>query len=530
MNPTPRPTPTSDPGDAEALLDLLRGEIDPRDGQALEARLRADPALARERDALARFLRAARASHDPAPDAVATARVADRVRLQVAAEEAQVRREHVRRGSNRQRVWTRVLLASLGVHVLVLGLLAWRDHDPSAPDERRRSFDLTVGEPRESIAREETSPWPVLPPPVMPSIRAEAVTDEQLLAEADAANREPGLPPLAESPLRIADHPPGVDLVMQLRLRPNAKVKRLELLSSDAKGTLEAVRRGLGGLRSAQQDDGSWAGGDARTAVGETALALLPFLAEGNGSLVSTSDLDGGVARTGLQWLRLRVFGDGTAATEIPAKDLGLALMALSEDYMLSYGRFAPSEADRRGQELRALVKRVEAAQRPDGSFPGAAGDPSVALWPMWALDSAARTGAAAPSPSVATAFRRWFAAQPLSAQGLPARADGASEPLLAAGGMLLARDLGPEFQGFARSGEAFVVAAGVNASADPLYALVAASGLYLRDPAGYRTFSRGAGEELARRLGPNGRVREGDPVGDTALVLLALQSAYRTY
>ena len=45
-----------------------------------------------------------------------------------------------------------------------------------------------------------------------------------------------------------------------------------------------------------------------------------------------------------------------------------------------------------------------------------------------------------------------------------------------------------------------------------------------------FLAWSRANALELAARLGPQGHVRIGDEVGDTALVLLGLQVAYRTY
>ena len=42
--------------------------------------------------------------------------------------------------------------------------------------------------------------------------------------------------------------------------------------------------------------------------------------------------------------------------------------------------------------------------------------------------------------------------------------------------------------------------------------------------------WSRSNAERLVTRLDPTGRARTGDAVGDTALILLALQVTYRTY
>ena len=98
------------------------------------------------------------------------------------------------------------------------------------------------------------------------------------------------------------------------------------------------------------------------------------------------------------------------------------------------------------------------------------------------------------------------------------------------AAGLLLARHLGREVDQRVRDRAARVAAKGWEAEPSPFVVATTSSGLLRQDPTAFRVWSEGMDERLARRLLPTGIVREGDPVGDTALVLLALQAAYRTY
>ena len=124
------------------------------------------------------------------------------------------------------------------------------------------------------------------------------------------------------------------DVDMSVRTRDDLKRGRLQLLGIDADGTLKAVGRGLRALATRQQTDGSFAAGGGRSDVGQTALALLPFLGEGHGSRTTGSE-GRDVVAPGIAWIRRQLFPGGEPRA-IEAADLGIALKALSEDYMLS--------------------------------------------------------------------------------------------------------------------------------------------------------------------------------------------------
>ena len=105
-----------------------------------------------------------------------------------------------------------------------------------------------------------------------------------------------------------------------------------------------------------------------------------------------------------MHWLRNQLFDGAKTDAERAAhlvghdvSELGPATVALCEDYMLSYGRLRPFDAARRGDEIAALAARVSELQRSDGTFPGADENLHLAVWPMWGLDAAARTGVVVP-------------------------------------------------------------------------------------------------------------------------------------
>jgi hypothetical protein len=74
------------------------------------------------------------------------------------------------------------------------------------------------------------------------------------------------------------------------------------------------------------------------------------------------------------------------------------------------------------------------------------------------------------------------------------------------------------------------LVTADLSDGRGPLAAVLSSVALYRCAPAAFRDWNRAQGEPLRARLGPTGLVSAGDAVTDTALVLLALQSPYRSY
>jgi hypothetical protein len=449
--------------------------------------------------------------------------VAERVLEQATTEAVRARREAA--ASSRRPLLLRLLAASVAVHVVVLGLLAVLSSRPSGGDggapvpvalalPEARGEDPWVEDPAEGLADLGT-PWAVpsgIPLPADPGRLPDPLVP-------GAWVHDEGLVPLPE---RMRSHPAGTALLVLPRLSAAAKASRLERFGYQPSGTLATVERGLKALVRRQGIDGDFAPGSGRGPVGQTSLALLAFLGDGHG----TSG-DGAFApfvRRAVGFVRRAAFDpSGAIAGDLATHDAAIALKALSEDYVLSYGALAPADARRRAEEIRALAAAVVAAQRPDGSFPGAQGvapDWEKAVWPMWALDAATRSGVLVPPARVAERYAAW----------LGTRARGGASEGLAAATLLLARDLGEGVRPEALRDAAASLAAG-GRPADPFVAAAASTGLFLSDPAAFAAWSRTSQEALLDAVLPTGVVAGADDeVGDTALHLLALQAAYRTW
>ena len=318
----------------------------------------------------------------------------------------------------------------------------------------------------------------------------------------------------------LRDHPRPVALEMVIRRSDVLKRRQLTRYGMDASGTLRVVTRGLDALEGRRRADGSFPAGGGRSALGQTGLALLPFLADGESS--RTGDRPTRVVAHGIAWLRGRLFaadagvagrgagrraGDGAPR---PLRGLHAELRAPRP------GEAAPS---RRGARVpRRSV--VEDAQRPDGSFPGDADDVRVAVWPMWGLEAAVRTGAVRPrgrrAPAVPSLVRRLRSGRPRGRRRGPAAVARARRGVPPRGAPCTRRSL--------------LAARPTTSQADPFLALTVGTGLLLHDADAFRTWNEELGERLLDALDARGMVREGDEVGDTALHLLALQAAYRTF
>lgn len=456
-------------------------------------------------------------------------RLALRVRDQVAAEERAERRPAAPRGWARvsPRARIRLVLASLGVHVAVLGWVVFRERAPE-PEAGLRPVHIGRAESHEPLPR--VAEGPVELPPVVPAAEVpdDLLARQGLESLTNASSGEVGLPEVPGLAVRVPEHPQGVGFEMLRRLREPVKARRLERLGVDPAGTREAVARGLAALAARQGADGglyALDGADGRSEavpapgpVGRTALALLPFLAEGRASTGPGGAAGDPVVERGLAFVRR-----GLDAAELPSDALALAVLALSEDYMLSYGRWTPGLARERAGELARLTGRLVALQRDDGAFPGAdAGGASP--WPVLALDAAAHTGVVLPPLSAGRErLARWLAARPRAASGLPAAPDGSADLRGAAAEVLLARSSG----GASLRGLVEATPALADGSATGVLAGLA---LYRHDPAAFRTLGQSQARALHARLGRDGAIGSRDVVHDTALVLLALQSAYRLY
>lgn len=516
---TQRPTPppaAPGPDDVEGLLDLAMGALDAAEAARLEARLAARPELEAERARLARLREAAAGLGEVAPEAGLAQRIALRVRDQVAGEERVARRaDGGRRWGLSLKARVRLLLASVAVHLLLLGWLVFVE-DRDTPEPRRGRVDVAFLAPHERVAPEPGETFEPLD--LGPVVAAEDIPDEVLVG----VDLEAGAP---EPQVRVAEHPHAVQFGMLARSRASVRAQRLARAGS-ALDTGAAVARGLQALAAQQRPDGSFApdltgGGSRLGPVGVTALACLPFLAEGRGSAGRVGEVRDGVVTPAVAWLRAQL---AALPAQAAGDDLALGLLALSEDYMLTYGRLPPAEATARGREVARLVQRLAAQQRPDGSFGVQAG---ASLWPLLALDAAAHTGLAVDVQDAGQRLARWIAAQPRTAEGLPAGASGRADAALAAAEVLASR-LPLERERLQRVAQALQ---GEAASSTPsVGTLAGALALYRSDAPAFQRWNRAASEALLRRLGPAGSVLRGDLVADTALTLLALQAAYRLY
>jgi hypothetical protein len=494
-------------------VDLVRGELDARERRAVRRREGADPDFERAVVRTSRFLERVRRAGDVVPDAVEARRLAAWIVEEVRAEEtAQARRGAAVSPASRRLLWmARILAVSVAVHVLVLGVLALRVFREEAAPSRpvlHAAFLEPPAERDEPLfpGRLDEPGWAGLalprPPDAAPlDVDRPAGPPEEVLARLQEYEY---------------DHPPGLALEMAVRREDVLKRRRLDRYGLDASGTLERVALGLARLAGRQEPDGSVPAGGGRTPLGQTGLALLPFLAEGHGS--RTGSLGSRVVAPGIAWLRSRLFdaeGRRTGPEGAPIGDLAMALRALAEDHVLSWGRLSPPEGRRRAAELRALSADVAAHQEAAGGF---GSDLAGSVWAMWALEAAVRTGAVTPPPAAPARFDRYLAAE------------GAARPEVVATRLLLGRELGVEARADASARAATLLEAADRGDLDPFFVAVAGSGLLLQAPEAYRAWNVGMGERLFRELDPTGVVWKGDPVGDTALRLLALQAAYRTY
>ncbi len=483
----------------ELLLDSLQGELDADAQAALEARLAVEPELAAERDALARLLAFEREVFEPAAQTASAeadaGRMAAWVRSTVQADETAETR--VRFAPAKQRSWARILAWSVGLHVVLLGVLAFVSGGDDAGRtnglEARIVLDaedegLDFGDIVDYRGAALAMQWER----AVTSGAIDDMADKFVLEEQetdDLADSLAGLEDDQPAAWHGLSHPVGVVVSMTRRKRPELRRRRLDLLGFNAQGTLKAVDKGLGFLARLQAADGSYRREGAATAsIRETSVVLLAFLGNGHTSR-GRKDRDG-VVRKGVDWLRGQLFekearkGRSLLKAGLGADtDLGPATVALCEDYMLSYGELPPQAAARRANEIAALA----AASREQ--VMAAAGEDRT--WRVWALDAASRAGIVTSSSMDDRVFRSWV--QTAAATSLEPGGTASSMAALSAGTALL----------FAERG-----------AAKPRFL----------------DWSKANATSLVGRLTKIGRAKTGDAVSETAMILLALQVAYRTY
>ena len=466
---------------SELLLDSLRGELSPDEACRLEARLAQDGDLRRERDRLAAFLGAAGSAHALALDPKAGERTAARVLDRVRREEARSARAAATPAARRRPIfWARLLAVSVAVHVVVLGVLGTRRETPPAPTGGPADV------PFSSIAAAPDAADEGFPLPTDPDDPAMAVAGpyafdhdeplpiEELLTPTDllpGATRE-----------RYASFVRGSARAMFVRT--SDPMKRLIETRVGTPGTLERVQRGLEALAARQGADGSFApkaplgGGAGSTGdVRTTATVLLAFLGDGSSSRSGTHR--DAVAR-GIAWLRSH------APTTTDLADRSLACLALAEDFMLASGSLTPAESRGRSTELASLRTDIATATRvasPKPDVPATPRADAAERWAELALGAISRAGV---GPAVPATLR----VHPSGDLPLAPAVDPQTAMLEGADVLRGGR------------GDAFV------------------------------TWNRATAKTLGARLSGDGLVvRDGTAnLEETALILLSLQVAYRTY
>lgn len=520
------------------LLDGLLGQLSAEEGPALAAQLGQDADLARQQAEIAALLGAESAAFsaesDPGWDASrASKRVAAWVRESARVEEAAARQRENARTASSGSGWARILAWSVGLHVALLGVFALVLREDSQVEETPGAHIAMFEDP--GFLEEEADPLEAEFARGYPNLNwrdVASISDAWVLQEQETWSEElPGAfeeaaeaaargGRLADAPVDrrgMFDQPLGVVAATIRRTNQALKRRRLDLLGFNAEGTLRAVELGLAYLAPRQNKDGSWSSAGSRDAataeveaqesdIKQTAIALLAFLGDGNSSHTASSRgsdagdteqaarrrVRGAVVAKGIHWLRDQLFNasrsDAERAAHLATRDmtvLGPATVALCEDYMLSYGWLSPEAAERRAREIAELAGRLleQSANDPIQS----ASDLVEQPWAVWGMDAASRVGVVASTERNLRSFRRWVETAANATPTLSAMS------FLSVGTALLYQERGAEKPRFLR-------------------------------------WSKANAKRLAAKLGPHGYVRSADPVGDTALVLLGLQVAYRTY
>ncbi|MDF1699969.1 MAG: hypothetical protein P1V36_02260 [Planctomycetota bacterium] len=471
------------------LLDLLAGELPPAEAEALEAELARDGDLGAARDAWAAVFAAEREAFEPAAERAALERDGLRVAAWV---QDTVRRDEAAAAKRsaaapRRRTWARILAFSVAAHVAVLAVLAIALHGGGSSEDAGTVARVGMG----SEAFEVEDDLEARYANSMAAVQWRELVQDDLGAQLDDA----ALMEQERLPEEIARfdfdepagwgapaHPAEVTVPMLRRKNAGLKRRRLDLLGFNAKGSLRAVGRGLHVLALRQNgESGLFEGAGGTTSVRTSSLATLAFLGEGHASQGSRTE-DEVVARA-VRGLR-RTVASRKALAAVPDEALGPLGVALAEDYMLSYGSLTPHAAGRRTDEIERLT--AEARTRLTSETTLAATDRT---WLVWAVDAAQRAGVVGSEPHDRAAFQGWVASTAKAAAGDATD----TQEALAVGMALLYAERGAEKPRFKR-------------------------------------WSRTNAAKLLEGLKLTGEARRGDPVGETALVLLALQMTYRAY
>lgn len=449
--------------------------------------MRSEPRLAVERERLRGLLVREQSAQDVALAATLDVRAADRMATRIldrARQDDDRTRLHRPVLSPRRRLWTRLLALSVGAHVLALGVLSWRHFHPSGVPASPEREGRVAQVPDERAALDPLDRVEIEPAD-LPLPGAYVVADERLPVE-DAV---PGLvDAVPASEQALAAFPRGSARAMWVR--SSDSMKRLIEARVGSPGSLDRVKTGLRALGRLQADDGSFADATGAASVRTTATVLLAFLSDGHSSRGGEHRA---VLERGIAWLvaqteavepsRREAASSSPAADESRRLDRALGLFALSEDLILSSGELTPGEARFRRVALTPLATSVASARRagPADRVDGARS--AEARWTDLALAAAERAGL----------VRSTMAAVAVPLVVGPGAFDDARTAML--DGTAILRD---------RHGSAF------------------------------SAWNAATSRALAPRIGADGLVSgPGSPASraeETALVLLALQVAHRTY
>ena len=213
----------------------------------------------------------------------------------------------------------------------------------------------------------------------------------------------------------------AVGLQAMFRLRRDEFKREAVAALGGSDQSLEAIRLGLAWLGRHQHSDGYWSlnafhnaepgkrytgQGSARSDSAATALALLPFLGDGQTHLVGEHQA---VVQRGIAWLLSRQGKDGelvggqSGQTRMYAH--ALATIALCEAYGMTRDEALRAPAER------ALAFLVSAQHKPSGGWryqPNQAADTSVVGWQVLAIKSGQMAGVEVPG-EVLEGVGRWL-------------------------------------------------------------------------------------------------------------------------
>lgn len=428
----------------------------------------------------------------PVADAEAARGMAHRIVTEARRDEGARRRAFAARPQGRARRRLAYLLAgSLALHVLVLGFLAFRGESrpPVAPSGEYVAWDYS------DAPLSDDTELPESEASLAELLRAAGLRPQQIDERLDRLAVEDG--PVAL--LQDADEPaPRPVDPLEALLGPAErarliqgdealKVRRLRRFDRDPARTLATIRRGLAFLASRQFADGRFEAAEGTPSVEVTGRAVLAFLGDGYRSARVRTERHDDVVRRSVAWLREHMFDlRGLPQRDVPRRSLGVGLAALSEDFVLSRSDLPLAETQARAREIVALADHLREA--------GQTGPRDSELWQMWALDAAARTGLVMGRAEDGERFEQWVA------QALPT---GVGDPT---------RSVDPARAAFAALSEGTAL----------LYAERGARRQRFKD---WRSATVG---DLLGALLPNGKAKEGDPVAQTTLLVLALQTGYR--